>query len=59
MLTPLQIATKPHISPVFVPEYDFHQQTRWSGISLMGTTSSTQQTFDSRGQPKDQTSDKD
>ena len=59
MLTPSQISVKPNVMPITVPDYDFDRQNRWDGISMMSTTSNTKQTFDGKGQPKDQTSDND
>jgi hypothetical protein len=59
VLTPSKISSKPKIAPVMIPEYNFKEQNRWSGFLLMATTSGTKQTFDSFGNPRDNTSDQD
>jgi len=60
MLLPSQLSVKPNATPITVPEYDFEGQNRWDGAMIaMATTSSTKQTFDNNGKPRDQTSDAD
>lgn len=47
------IATKPNVKNIVVPDYDFVRQISGIDPLLMAWTSSSQQTFDYRGQPQD------
>lgn len=59
MLTPSQLSAKPNIISIVVPNYDFEGQNRWDGTLMAGRyTTSSLQTFDSHGRPKDSQSDK-
>ena len=55
MLTPSQIAGKPNVMSIMVPDYDFEGQNRWDGTLMAGSyyTSNTLQTFDYQGTPCD------
>jgi len=58
MLTPSQIAVKPNVMSIRVPEYDFEGQNRWDGTLMAGHyTSGSIQTFNSSGKPTDSKSD--
>lgn len=59
MLTPSQISIKPNVMPIVVPDYDFENQIRWDGMHMMSSTFNTKQTFSSKGEPCDNTSDQD
>ena len=58
MLTPSQIAVKPNIKSILVPDYDFEGQNRWDGTLIAGSyTSGSIQTFNNDGKPSDSQSD--
>jgi len=58
MLTPSQIAVKPNIKSILVPDYDFEGQNRWDGTLIAGSyTSGSIQTFNTDGKPSDSESD--
>ena len=59
MLTPSQISVKSSVAPITVPDYNFEDQNRWDGISMMSTTTNTRQTFDNNGNACDSTNDED
>ena len=54
MLTPSQIAVKPNVMSIMVPDYDFEGQNRWDGTLMAGGyTIDTIRTFDVSGNPTD------
>jgi hypothetical protein len=56
-LTPTQLSMKPKVMSINVQDYDFEKQNR--GPLMAGSlTSSSLQTFDNKGKPKDSRSDK-
>ena len=58
MLTPSQIAVKPNVKSILVPDYDFEGQNRWDGTLIAGSyTSGSIQTFNNDGKPSDSQSD--
>ena len=58
MLTPSQIAVKPNVKSILVPDYDFEGQNRWDGTLIAGSyTSGSIQTFNTDGKPSDSESD--
>ena len=58
MLTPSQIAVKPNVMSIMVPDYDFEGQNRWDGTLMAGShTFNSIQTFSSSGNPCDSQND--
>jgi hypothetical protein len=59
MLTPSRISRPVATHPVITPAYNWSKQSRYDETIKMGLTSSTKQTFNTKGQPCDRTSDQD
>lgn len=58
MLMPSQLAVKPNVMSIMVPNYDFEGQQRWDGTLMAGSqTYNSVQTFNNNGQPCDSTVD--
>jgi hypothetical protein len=58
MLLPSQLAVKPQCQSIALPEYQFEGQNRWDGtVTAMSYSSSSTQTFDYKGNPKDSRGD--
>jgi hypothetical protein len=58
--SPSSLSAKVSSSPSVVPDYDWMTQSRFDRETITnGTTYNTKQTFNSKGQPCDQTSDQD
>ena len=53
MLTPSQIAVKPNVMSIMVPDYDFEGQNRWDGTLMASWSSNSVQTFNDQGSPCD------
>ena len=55
--SPATLAERPSTFAERIPEYQWESQQRYGHISAGRYTSRSQQTFDSKGQPKDANSD--
>ncbi len=57
MQSPLALSENPSTTEFHLPAYDWNKQTRHDIIAAGKYTCNSQQTFDTRGQPKDSQND--